>query len=64
MSAKSIGLAITLADITEEEFRVLEPIKAERQEQRSKRCLYFLTIRPNTLPPPFLPLHVPAYWPR
>jgi len=33
LNAKSIGLAITLADITEEEFRVLELIEAERQEQ-------------------------------
>jgi hypothetical protein len=30
---KNIGLTITLADITEEEFRVLELIEAERQEQ-------------------------------
>ena len=28
-----MGLTITLADITEEEFRVLELIEAERQEQ-------------------------------
>jgi len=33
LNAKSIGLTITLADITEEEFRVLEMIEAERQEQ-------------------------------
>ncbi len=33
LSAKNIGLTITLADITEEEFRVLELIEAERQEQ-------------------------------
>ena len=33
VNAKSIGLTITLADITEEEFRVLELIAAERQEQ-------------------------------
>jgi hypothetical protein len=33
LNAKSIGLTITLADITEEEFRVLELIEAERQEQ-------------------------------
>jgi phosphoribosylformylglycinamidine (FGAM) synthase-like enzyme len=33
LSAKNIGLAITLADITEEEFRVLELIEAERQER-------------------------------
>ena len=33
LNAKSMGLAITLADITEEEFRVLELIEAERQEQ-------------------------------
>jgi hypothetical protein len=32
-NAKSIGLTITLADITEEEFRVLELIEAERQAQ-------------------------------
>jgi predicted ATP-dependent serine protease len=33
LNAKSIGLTITLADITEEEFQVLELIEAERQEQ-------------------------------
>ena len=33
LNAKSIGLTITLADITEEEFRVLELIEAARQEQ-------------------------------
>ena len=33
LNAKSIGLTITLADITEEEFRVLELMEAERQEQ-------------------------------
>ena len=33
LNAKSIGLTITLADITEEEFRVLELIEVERQEQ-------------------------------
>ena len=33
LNAKSIGLTITLADITEEEFRVMELIEAERQEQ-------------------------------
>ena len=33
LNAKSIGLMITLADITEEEFRLLELIEAERQEQ-------------------------------
>ena len=33
LNAKSIGLTITLADITEEEFRVLELIEAVRQEQ-------------------------------
>jgi hypothetical protein len=33
LNAKSIGLTITLADVTEEEFRVLEMIEAERQEQ-------------------------------
>ena len=36
LNAKGIGLAITLADITEEEFRVLELIEAERQKQMSK----------------------------
>ena len=30
---EGMGLTITLADITEEEFRVLELIEAERQEQ-------------------------------
>jgi hypothetical protein len=33
LNAKNIGLTITLADITEEEFRVLELIEAELQEQ-------------------------------
>ncbi len=33
LNAKSIGLTITLADITEQEFRVLELIEGERQEQ-------------------------------
>ena len=33
LNAKSIGLTITLADISEEEFRVLELIEATRQEQ-------------------------------
>ena len=33
LGAKNIGLTITLADITEEEFRVLELIEAERQER-------------------------------
>ena len=33
LNARSIGLTITLEDITEEEFRVLELIEAERQEQ-------------------------------
>ena len=33
LNAKNIGLTSTLADITEEEFRVLELIEAERQEQ-------------------------------
>lgn len=32
LNAKSIGLTITLADITEEEFRVLELIEAQRQQ--------------------------------
>jgi hypothetical protein len=33
LSAKSIGQTITLAGITEEDFRVPELIEAERQEQ-------------------------------
>ena len=33
LNAKAIGLTITLADITEEEFRVMELIEVERQEQ-------------------------------
>jgi hypothetical protein len=37
LNAKSIGLTITLADITEEEFQVLELIEAERQEQMQSR---------------------------
>jgi hypothetical protein len=34
LNAESIGLTITLTDITEEEFRVLKLIEAERQELR------------------------------
>ncbi len=37
-NAKNVGLTITLADITEEEFRVLELIEAERQEKRTEKC--------------------------
>jgi hypothetical protein len=33
LNAKSMGLAITLADITEEELRAMEVIEVERQEQ-------------------------------
>ena len=33
LNAKAMGLTITLADITEEELRVVELIEAERQEQ-------------------------------
>ena len=33
LNAKNIGLTVTLADLTEEEFRVVELIEAERQEQ-------------------------------
>ena len=33
LNAKSMGLTITLADITEEELRVMELIEAERQGQ-------------------------------
>jgi hypothetical protein len=33
LNAKALGLAITLADITEEELRVMELIEAEKQEQ-------------------------------
>jgi len=33
LNAKSIGLTITLADVTEEEFLVLELIEAEHQER-------------------------------
>ena len=36
LNAKSIGLTITLADITEEEFRVLELIEAERSQPDSR----------------------------
>jgi hypothetical protein len=38
LNAKSIGMTITLADITEEEFRVLELIETERQDTRTGRC--------------------------
>jgi hypothetical protein len=37
LNAKGIGLTITLADITEEEFRVLELIEAERQGQAANQ---------------------------
>ena len=33
LNAKNTGLTITLADITEEEFRAMEMIEAARQEQ-------------------------------
>jgi len=33
LNAKGIGLTVNLADITEEEFRVLEMIEAARQQQ-------------------------------
>ena len=33
LNAKAMGLTITLADITEEEFRTMELIETERQEQ-------------------------------
>ncbi len=33
LNAKAMGLTLTLADITEEEFRVMELIETERQEQ-------------------------------
>jgi hypothetical protein len=33
LNAKALGLTITLADITEEEFRTMELIEMERQEQ-------------------------------
>ena len=35
LNAKNIGLTITLADMTEEEFRVLELIEAEGQKRIS-----------------------------
>ena len=37
LNAKGMGLTIMLADITEEEFRVLELIEAERQEEITNR---------------------------
>ena len=33
LNAKALGVTITLADLTEEEFRVMELIDAVRQEQ-------------------------------
>jgi hypothetical protein len=33
LNAKAMGLTITLADVTEEEFRVMELIEVERQDQ-------------------------------
>ena len=35
LNAKALGLTITLADLTEEEFRVMEMIEAVRQEQEA-----------------------------
>ena len=35
LNTKAMGLTVTLADITEEEFRTLESIEAARQEQIS-----------------------------
>jgi hypothetical protein len=35
LNAKSLGLTITMSDITEEEFRALELIDSSRQEQAS-----------------------------
>ena len=37
LNAKSVGLTITLADITEEEFRVLELIEAKRSQPQQQR---------------------------
>ena len=37
LNAKGIGLTITLGDITEEEFRVLELIEAERSQPQQQR---------------------------
>jgi hypothetical protein len=37
LNATSIGLTITLADITEEEFRILELIEAERSLPQQQR---------------------------
>jgi hypothetical protein len=35
LNAKALGVTITLADLTEEEFRVMEMIEAVRQEQEA-----------------------------
>ncbi len=37
LNAKSMGLTITLADITEKELRVMELIQAEKQEQAADK---------------------------
>jgi len=34
LNAKTMGITITLADVTEEEFRVMELIETERREQQ------------------------------
>ena len=36
LNAKAMGVTITLADLTEEEFRVMEAIETERQEQANQ----------------------------
>ena len=35
LNAKAMGLTLTLADLSEEEFRAMEYIEAERQEQNA-----------------------------
>jgi hypothetical protein len=50
LNAKAMGLTIMLADITEEEFRAMELIEAERQEQaahedKDANCVQDLLVR-------------------
>jgi hypothetical protein len=46
LSAKNIGLTITLADITEEEFRVLELIDAARLGDRASSAWSSARLKP------------------
>jgi hypothetical protein len=49
LNAKTMGITITFADITEEEFRLLELIEIERQEQMSVEPATPASARPAAL---------------